>query len=614
MKKKLFVWLLTMGIITSGFCVNIDAMDMDLMTLSSSESFSTMISSEEGISVPPEASPETPIPTITQSAEVTEASPETPIPTITQPAEVTEAPPEIPTPAITQPAEVTPTPPGTPTPMITQPAEVTPTPPGTSFHLSYQSESLKWENHTTVSLQFSVNRDCTWYYFFVDAGTDTKMIQNMYDASRATNVAEADTSFTVKATNVPEADTWLVVCARPDLGKAKMSIFKLNTESFKKKRPASAVVSTRAARIYKVTQSKITGLEKPLKFTPGTFYDFRVTGAGQNDKAPYVSSDERWIPLYWSLSKNPVSSAEKNTTFRIGSPRGITEARTYNIYVFFKKQVYNGAEWQDTDVIESVTQKFTSVAIKKPTPTPKPVPKLNTKSVVLRQGQSTSAVKVTNATSGFRVVAWYSDNTSIARVNANGKITAGKKAGSTYVVVVMSNGRKAKVKVTVQKDIVRTKSISGLKAKYTISKGKTVTLKPVLSPVTSQEKIIYSSSNKKIVSVSAKGVVKGVKAGSAKITVKSGRKKVILTVTVPKVTTKKITGIKSAMTLKKGKESRLTPKISPSNSDDKISYSSSDSKVVTVNSKGALRAKKKGTAVITVKSGKVQVKCKITVK
>ena len=110
MKKKLFVWLLTMGIITSGFCVNIDAMDMDLMTLSPSESSSTMISSEEGVSVLPEA------------------------------------------------------PPGTPTPTITEPAEVTPTPSEASFHLSYQSESLKWENHTTVSQQFSVNRDCTWYY------------------------------------------------------------------------------------------------------------------------------------------------------------------------------------------------------------------------------------------------------------------------------------------------------------------------------------------------------------------------------------------------------------------------------------------------------------------
>ena len=94
---------------------------------------------------------------------------------------------------------------------------------------------------------------------------------------------KSSVSLKKKDTEILYRDELFKMCIRD-----RMSILKLNTESFKKKRPASAVVSTRAARIYKVTQSKITGLEKPLKFTPGTFYDFRVTGAGQNDKAPYV--------------------------------------------------------------------------------------------------------------------------------------------------------------------------------------------------------------------------------------------------------------------------------------------------------------------------------------
>lgn len=251
----------------------------------------------------------------------------------------------------------------TPTPTTTTKPTTKPTvtPTKTPSFLKYKSGSLKWDNHTTVSLQFSVTQNCKWYYFFVDADTDTKVIQNMYDASRATNVAKANTSFTVKAENVPEADTWLVVCAKPDSGKAKMSIFKLNTASFKKKRPAlNPSGTTRPARTYAVTKCTITGLENPLKFTPGTFYEFSVTGAGQNDEKPYVSGDERWIPMYWSLSENPTKSGEKNTTFRIGSPKGIADAKTYNIYVFFKKQIYNGAEWQDTDVIESVKTQFSS--------------------------------------------------------------------------------------------------------------------------------------------------------------------------------------------------------------------------------------------------------------
>ena len=244
-----------------------------------------------------------------------------------------------------------------PTATPTKAPTVTPT--KTPSFLTYKSGTLKWENHTTVSLKMSVTKDCKWYYFYVDSGTSTNAIQNMYDASRATNSAKANTEFTVTGENVPEADTWLVVCAKPTSGKAQMRVFKLDSTSFKNKRPAAANTSTRAARTHKVTESTVSGLEEPLKFTPGTFYEFTVTGAGMNDKSPYVSGDERWIPMYWSTYENPTSS-QKNTTFRIGSGKGIMEAKTYNMYIFFKKQIYNGSEWQDTDVIESITTQFKS--------------------------------------------------------------------------------------------------------------------------------------------------------------------------------------------------------------------------------------------------------------
>lgn len=244
-----------------------------------------------------------------------------------------------------------------PTATPTKAPTVTPT--KTPSFLTYKSGTLKWENHTTVSLKMSVTKDCKWYYFYVDSGTSTTAIQNMYDASRATNSAKANTEFTVTGENVPEADTWLVVCAKPTSGKAQMRVFKLDSTSFKNKRPAAANTSTRAARTHKVTESTVSGLEEPLKFTPGTFYEFTVTGAGMNDKSPYVSGDERWVPMYWSTAENPTSS-QKNTTFRIGSGKGIMEAKTYNMYIFFKKQIYNGSEWQDTDVIESITTQFKS--------------------------------------------------------------------------------------------------------------------------------------------------------------------------------------------------------------------------------------------------------------
>ena len=246
-----------------------------------------------------------------------------------------------------------------PTATPTKAPTVTPT--KTPSFLTYTSGSLKWESHTTVSLKMSVTKDCKWYYFYVDSGTSTTVIQNMYDASRATNSVKANHSFTVVADNVPEADTWLVVCAKPTSGKAQMRVFKLDSENFKKLRPAASPSgTTRAAYTHKVTESTVSGLEEPLKFIPGKFYEFTVTGAGMNDKSPYVSGDERWVPMYWSTSENPTSS-QKNTTFRIGSGKGIMEAKTYNMYIFFKKQIYNGSEWQDADgVIQYITTQFKS--------------------------------------------------------------------------------------------------------------------------------------------------------------------------------------------------------------------------------------------------------------
>ena len=69
-------------------------------------------------------------------------------------------------------------------------------------------------------------------------------------------------------------------------------------------------------------------------------------------------------------------------------------------------------------------------------------------------------------------------------------------------------------------------------SKVTVKKGKKVTLKPVVTPFTSKQKVTYTSSNKKVATVSAKGVVTGKKKGTAKITIKSGSKSVKVTVRV----------------------------------------------------------------------------------
>lgn len=141
-----------------------------------------------------------------------------------------------------------------------------------------------------------------------------------------------------------------------------------------------------------------------------------------------------------------------------------------------------------------------------------------------------------------------------------------------------------------------------------ITKGKTT----ILKPDSSWKNVKYSSSNKKVATVDKKGKVKAVAAGTVKITVKSGSQKAVYTIVVPGTTA--IKGVKSSVSVKKGKSYTLKPKLSYTESPDKVTYKSSNKKIATVSKKGVIKGKKKGTATITIKSGKITKKCKVKVK
>lgn len=159
---------------------------------------------------------------------------------------------------------------------------------------------------------------------------------------------------------------------------------------------------------------------------------------------------------------------------------------------------------------------------------------LNASTVTLKVKQSTSRLKVTRLAKGDSVKSWKSSNSKIFTVSgkSNGtcKIT-GKKRGTAKLQITLASGLKKTVKVKVQTAAVKTSKITVSK-NVTVQKGKRVTLKPVVTPFTSRQKVTYTSSNKKIATVSSKGVVTGKKKGTVKITVKSGSKSVKVTVKV----------------------------------------------------------------------------------
>lgn len=124
----------------------------------------------------------------------------------------------------------------------------------------------------------------------------------------------------------------------------------------------------------------------------------------------------------------------------------------------------------------------------------------------------------------------------------------------------------------------------------------------------------YKSNKPSIATVDKKGKITGVKPGTAVITVTlASKKKASVTVTVTNPT-KKLSVNKKTFSLKEGKSAQLKVTVTPKDSSDKVVYKSSDEKVATVNQKGKITAKKKGTALITITSGSKKIVCRVTVK
>ena len=158
-------------------------------------------------------------------------------------------------------------------------------------------------------------------------------------------------------------------------------------------------------------------------------------------------------------------------------------------------------------------------------------------SLPLQKGKSVN-VAVTGMTGDDYLKSVISSDPGALKVAKAGngavKLKAVKPSGKVTVTVQTAGGAKKTITVTLQKGKVKTKKITGVVKKLTLKKGKSSALKAVLSPISSTEKIKYTSSNKKVVKVDSKGRIKALKPGKATITIKSGKKKIKCTVTVIK--------------------------------------------------------------------------------
>ena len=133
-----------------------------------------------------------------------------------------------------------------------------------------------------------------------------------------------------------------------------------------------------------------------------------------------------------------------------------------------------------------------------------------------------------------------------------------------------------------------------------LDRGKSVNLKPVLTPENATTTYSWSTSSEGVATVDINGHVIGQNYGEATITCKTANGlKATCSVKVQRPAPTSVS-IDDLMTLTIGESATLTPTLKPSNASTTYSWSSDKSHVATVNSSGKVTAIKKGTARITV--------------
>ena len=153
------------------------------------------------------------------------------------------------------------------------------------------------------------------------------------------------------------------------------------------------------------------------------------------------------------------------------------------------------------------------------------------------------------------------------------------------------------------------------KKKYTMNTGSAAQLRTTVKPAQALKSVSYKSSSSKVAKVDKKGNITALKRGMTKITItlkaKNGKKQSTwVKVKVNGTDTSKIQSYavtneeknasKKTLKLEKGKTTALKVAIQPASARKSVSYKTSNKKIATVSGSGKIKAKKEGTAKITI--------------
>lgn len=190
-------------------------------------------------------------------------------------------------------------------------------------------------------------------------------------------------------------------------------------------------------------------------------------------------------------------------------------------------------------------------------------------------------------------LSWSSRNPAVATVDAQGRVT-GRATGSAKIVVKTFNGKKATCKITVA---AAPTGVVFSNPVRTLAVGMSVDLKPVTNPG-SAGTVTLSRDQPGVLALSGTTII-GAAAGTATVTGKTyNGKTCTLTVKVVPAPTAMGLGMTS-LTMGVGEKFTLTPSVN-AGSAASYTFKSSKKKVAKVSAAGVIKAKKRGSATITV--------------
>ena len=247
---------------------------------------------------------------------------------------------------------------------------------------------------------------------------------------------------------------------------------------------------------------------------------------------------------------------------------------------------------------------------------------LGTTEMNLMKGDVSDPVAVTfnpADTDDSKEVTWSSDNTAVAAVDSEGRVTAIGEGTAVITATAVDGGFTASCTVTVNEIHVQ----DAVLAEDTPSElyiGQNHTISVVITPenVTDEVTYSYASSDADVAAVDENGVVSALKAGTATITVTVTAgdfiKELSFDVEVKEIPLEGIAFKEEIKTLEEGQSAQLEILYNPENTtvDRTVTWNSSDPTVATVEN-GLVKALKAGTTVITATVGEKEISYELTV-